>query len=518
MGKATNLMDIDGSSSSTQSRAFAKDILSVEIEGPQRPQLTLVDLPGLIQNETKGVTKADVELVKEITDYYIAQHRTICLAVVAATNDYANQGILTKVRDVDKEGERTLGIVTKPDRLDPGSGSESSFLSLARNGDVFFKLGWHVLKNRSFEETASSFLERNLSETAYFRKSNFKILPKSDVGIDALRDRLSKLLFAHVKEELPKLREDLATAMIDSTSQLTTMGKSRATSQECKAYLVQLSLEYYEICKAAVDGHYEGHFFEQDDENSLAFDSPVSVRRLRSVVQYLNLQFSELLRERGHKYHIDKSGTAKVISDPSFKMPKSKIGCPAKVTNSEALTWVHQVLLRTRGRELPGNYNPLLVGELFWEQSSYWHEIANQHLETVALLCSKFLEVVHAEKCSKDIRSRLWSSLIQDALKSRLEAASRELKLVMEDVKNYPINYNHYYTDTISKQRQSRNKTILAECVDQATSSYSHFADGDSKTVDTNLAIEKYSQHIDPNMEKHSCQEALDCLLSIYKV
>lgn len=52
----------------TQSSAFARDVLSVEIDGPSRPQLTLVDLPGLIQNETKGVTKADVELVKEITD------------------------------------------------------------------------------------------------------------------------------------------------------------------------------------------------------------------------------------------------------------------------------------------------------------------------------------------------------------------------------------------------------------------------------------------------------------------
>ena len=92
-------------------------------------------------------------MVAEITNFYISQPRTICLAVVSATNDYANQPILTKVREVDLEGERTLGIITKPDRLDHGSGSEAAFIALARNEDIFFKLGWHVIKNRKFEES-----------------------------------------------------------------------------------------------------------------------------------------------------------------------------------------------------------------------------------------------------------------------------------------------------------------------------------------------------------------------------
>lgn len=30
-----------------------------------------------------------------------------------------------------------------------------------------------------------------------------------------------------------------------------------------------------------------------------------------------------------------------------------------------AVQWVGQALIRTRGRELGGNFNPLLVGELF---------------------------------------------------------------------------------------------------------------------------------------------------------
>lgn len=104
MESAMKVMGI--SDTSTSSSAFAKDVLSIEIQGPDRPQLTLVDIPGLIQTQTKGVTEADVAIVAEITNSYIEQPRTICLAVVAATHDAANQPILQRVRKFDPNGGR----------------------------------------------------------------------------------------------------------------------------------------------------------------------------------------------------------------------------------------------------------------------------------------------------------------------------------------------------------------------------------------------------------------------------
>lgn len=100
MENAKNVMGISETGS-----AFARDILSIEIAGPNRPHLTLVDIPGLIHSSTKGVTEADVATVSDITDRYIKQPRTICLAVISATNDAANQKILELVRKVDQQGE-----------------------------------------------------------------------------------------------------------------------------------------------------------------------------------------------------------------------------------------------------------------------------------------------------------------------------------------------------------------------------------------------------------------------------
>ena len=325
-----------------------------------------------------------MRLVTEITDHYISQHRTICLAVVSATNDYANQGILKKVRKVDPGGDRTLGIITKPDRLPSGSGSEKAFLGLARNEDIFFKLGWHMLKNRSYKKGSSSFKQRNISETSYFRTSSFSILSKEYVGITSLRDRLSQMLFEHIKQELPKLRKDLKEALTESRRLLQAIGSRRTTPQEYKAFLTQLSLDIYKVGKAAVNGYYEGEYFTSNSDYLFSVESPKTIRRLRAVIQYKNSQFSKVLRTYGYKYHFDEhevdTGShaietvrrASVVTKPDVVPTGVKAGLTPPIHRSkrQAIEWVREALLRTRGRELPGDFNPLLVSELFWEQSS----------------------------------------------------------------------------------------------------------------------------------------------------
>jgi GTPase SAR1 family protein len=529
MNSAMAAMDVNSTSTvGSKPKAFARDVLSIEIEGPLRPQLTLVDIPGLIQTDTKGVTKADVELVTEITDQYITRSRTICLAVVSAANDYANQKILTKVRAVDPEGHRTLGIITKPDRLDAGSGLESSFLDLARNEDIRFSLGWHVLKNRKYEEREFSLEERKYAEDAFFCTSNFKSLPKDHLGIDSLRSRLSQLLFEHVKEELPKLRNDLEEALLATKQQLQIMGSSRADSSECKDYLTNLSLDYFQVCKAAVDGHYEGEYFKSNLDSQFDLKSPATIRRLRAVIQYMNTAFAENMRINGHTYQVDWSDDPKP-ANPGLKLwnglnngkSQSSHHHPEKIDKNGALEWVRYALNHTRGRELVGNFNPLLVGQLFWDQCRYWEDLAKHHLANVMKVCGKFLNILLEDKCPKDVVSRLRSSLIEPALDSRKELALRELEEIVKDVRSYPINYNHYYTQTINERRQERQKASLAKCIEDATNheklsgcqSYHT-----SASVDIDRAIEVYSKDIDPNMDNVSCEEALDCVFAIYEV
>ena len=84
--------------------------------------------------------------------------------------------------------------------------------------------------------------------------------------------------------------------------------------------------------------------------------------------------------------------------------------------------------------------------------------MAEHHLEDVADVCNRFLDALLREKCLKGVYARFWSSKVEDALKLRFDDSVREMERIMEDIRSYPITYNHYYTDTIKKRRRERKE------------------------------------------------------------
>lgn len=99
-----------------------------------------------------------------------------------------------------------------------------------------------------------------------------------------------------------------------------------------------------------------------------------------------------------------------------------------------------------------------------------------------------------------------------------------ELDKLIQDRKDFPINYNHYYTDTVHKKRQDRITAQIREQIpeDFHQSSQRCSAGNHYPWIDVNLEINRivrnWAEEVTPNMEDFSCNEALDCLLAIYKV
>lgn len=52
--------------------AFSSKILRLEVRGPRMPQLTIVDLPGLIHSENNYQSGEDIKLVIELVEHYMA--------------------------------------------------------------------------------------------------------------------------------------------------------------------------------------------------------------------------------------------------------------------------------------------------------------------------------------------------------------------------------------------------------------------------------------------------------------
>ena len=242
------------------STAFSKDVLRLEVTGPKQPHLTIVDLPGMIHSESSSQTATDVRIVQSMVHEYMTNLRSIILAVISAKNDYANQIVLSMARKVDSFGTRTMGIITKPDTLSAGSESELSYLNLARNLDVGFRLGWHVLKNRSYETRDSSSAERDEVERTFLGQGVWKDLPRQSVGISALRDKLSQVLLNHIRAELPRLVDDVKEKLEDCKSALDRLGPHRENLEQQRLFLLQISQEFQAVSKIALDGSY-GHGF-----------------------------------------------------------------------------------------------------------------------------------------------------------------------------------------------------------------------------------------------------------------
>ena len=198
-------MEFKSGSNGVQSR-FTTDVLRLEIGGPNQEHLSVIDVPGLFRRHKDGqTTKEDILLVEEMVYGYMKNPRSVMLAVIPANVDIATQGILEKAEEYDKEGNRTLGVLTKPDLVDKGT--EHNVVNLITDREHPLRLGWHLLRNAGQSELANSIQSRQQTETNFFNtKAPWKDLPRDKVGICAFRSRLQEVLSDHIRREFPKVR------------------------------------------------------------------------------------------------------------------------------------------------------------------------------------------------------------------------------------------------------------------------------------------------------------------------
>jgi hypothetical protein len=184
---------------------FSNDVLRLEISGPDQEHLSVIDVPGIFKSTTEGVTtKDDIALVRSMVHGYMNNPRSVLLAVIPANVDVATQEILELANEADPEGDRTMGVLTKPDLVDKGG--EDRIVDLIEGRARVMKLGWHMIRNPGQKEMSQKDLDRNALEGAFFRGvTPWNDLDKDKVGVDALRIRLKEVISLLVKREFPKV-------------------------------------------------------------------------------------------------------------------------------------------------------------------------------------------------------------------------------------------------------------------------------------------------------------------------
>jgi hypothetical protein len=493
---------------SMHGKAFSKDLLRVEISGPSRPHLTIVDLPGLIHSQTKQQSADDVELVQDVVTSYMKQSRSIILAVISAKNDFANQIVLKLARTADPSGNRTMGVITKPDTLVPGSDSELMYSSLAQNDEVVFRLGWHALKNMDSEVAGgASLADRDAEEAKFFAQGIWSHLPSSMLGVDELRPKLSNVLIRQIARELPSLIREVDVGLYSCGKQLEALGVPRITPDEQRLELLQISQKFQLLVKASVDGTYNDSFFEN------AKTERGYQQRIRAVIQNLNTSFSDELLERGHLRSMYEDGL------DSADIPMAKPGQPLPISREMFISHTKVLLRRTRARELPGLFNPMVVADLFHEQSGPWKSIMDSHVKQAWNAAKKFLELVIRSISDANIAKALMTEVFEPAWKILVkDANTKTAELLNAHRTIHPITYTQEYIQAILDIWDERRRKESAAVVKKFF--------GKSRLEPTTLngecnleaLVELLAERRERDIERIAASEALDCMHAYYTV
>ncbi len=126
--------------------------INLRIYSPNVLTLTLVDLPGLTKVPV-GDQPRDIEKqIKEMVLKQIQKPNAIILAVTAANTDLANSDGLKLAREVDPEGQRTIGVLTKVDLMDEGT----DVVDILAGRIIPLRLGYVPVVNRGQRDIANN--------------------------------------------------------------------------------------------------------------------------------------------------------------------------------------------------------------------------------------------------------------------------------------------------------------------------------------------------------------------------
>ncbi|XP_040278995.1 interferon-induced GTP-binding protein Mx2-like isoform X2 [Bufo bufo] len=204
----------------------SEELITLEVESPNVPDLTLLDLPGITRVALPNQPPDIGQQIKNMITKYIKRQETINLAVVPSNVDIATTEALEMAREVDPKGGRTLGILTKPDLVDKGS--EQDVVSVVRNLVYPLKKGYMIVKCRGQSEIQSNIsLETALQNEKDFFKNHEHfgvLLEEGRATISLLAEKLTVQLVDHISRTIPILEVQIKKKLQEAEKKMNIIG------------------------------------------------------------------------------------------------------------------------------------------------------------------------------------------------------------------------------------------------------------------------------------------------------
>ncbi|XP_035491952.1 dynamin-2 isoform X4 [Scophthalmus maximus] len=186
--------------------------INLRVYSPNVLNLTLIDLPGMTKVAV-GDQPQDIEhQIRDMLLQFITKESCLILAVTPANTDLANSDALKIAKEVDPQGLRTIGVITKLDLMDEGTDARD----ILENKLLPLRRGYIGVVNRSQKDIdgkkdirAALAAERKffLSHPAYRHIAE-------RMGTQHLQKTLNQQLTNHIRDTLPGLRSKLQSQLL----------------------------------------------------------------------------------------------------------------------------------------------------------------------------------------------------------------------------------------------------------------------------------------------------------------
>lgn len=235
---------------------FTRNCVCVLIEGSQSGDLSITDLPGLIQSTDNKDDEKYIDLVTDLTLQQMKKPHTVIVTCLATNDDVENQAIRKHARECDPNGLRTLGVLTKPDLIE--ANTQHKWMEVMAGNRYQTSLGYFVVRTPTQSE-----LDRGQDDVAavgdkFFNEhvigKEFLELVPNRCGADQLRRQLSKMLKERIAAQLPSIQKELRNQLQCSQAMLESLGPL-VTEESAKSFTVQILDDFENGIRASVLAH-----------------------------------------------------------------------------------------------------------------------------------------------------------------------------------------------------------------------------------------------------------------------
>lgn len=202
--------------------------INLRIYSPHVLTLTLVDLPGLTKVPV-GDQPPDIEKqIREMIMKFISKPNAIILAVNAANQDLANSDGLKLAREVDPEGLRTIGVLTKVDLMDQGT----DVIDILAGRVIPLRSGYVPVINRGQKDIENhKTIRAALQDEKKFFENHPSYSSKAQYcGTPFLAKKLNNILLTHIRATLPEIKAKIETALKKYQTELSALGPETVDS------------------------------------------------------------------------------------------------------------------------------------------------------------------------------------------------------------------------------------------------------------------------------------------------